>query len=174
MSNFIETNDLLLRHATKEDTSDFVGLVTKPAYGRLSPFGSLSAPMANSVLDTIISDYEKKKTANEFWTVVDKKQNAYAGFVGYQPVVFDNTLQEMFFVGFLRKFWGSDLPLHATIAACKYAFNAGQLARMIAFVHPEDVESIFIAQTLGSQFEKECLFFDATVLLFSLTPSQIT
>ncbi len=174
----IETNELILRHATKEDAPEFVSMVTKPAYTELSPFGNLSAESANQFIDSIILSFETKPKPNfQFWTVIDKKTNTYAGYVGYQPVVFENKEESMYFTGFVRKFWGTQIPLHSAVAACKYAFNGGNnggnLNRMIAMIHPDDVESLYIAQTLGCHFEKECRYYDATFLLFSLIASQI-
>lgn len=168
----LETDTLLLRHTDKQDSEDFSSLVSLPAFGKLSPFGSVTKENAGIILDSIIKNYENE--AYDFWTVVDKKNNTYAGFVGYQPVVFENQSEEMFFIGFYRKFWGSELPLSASKMVCEHVFKKGRISRLIAFVHPEDVESIYIAQSLGSQFEKQTLFFDATVLLFSLTPSVLT
>lgn len=87
--------------------------------------------------------------------------------------MFEEKTQEMFFIGFNRRFWGSLIPQSAAKAACRYAFNEKKINQFIAFVHPEDVESLYLAQTLGYQFEKECLFFDATVILFSLVKGSL-
>lgn len=166
MQNAMETQDLLLRHTNKEDLNEFSSLVTLPAFGRLSPFGAMTPSKAKEVLHQIIENYQKDNYG--FWCVIDKKSGQYAGFVGFQPVILDDSVEEMFYIGFNRKFWGSLVPLQAAKAVCQYAFDQKKISRFIAFIHPEDVESIYIAQNLGSQFEKECLFFDATVLLFSI------
>lgn len=167
----LETQDLILRHTNKQDDDDFISLVTLPAFGKLSPFGAMSAEKAQNTLDQIIANYDNDEKY-EFWTVLDKKKNEYAGFVGYQPVQFEGALEEMFFIGFNRRFWGSSLPLHAAQAASQFAFKQDLISELIAFIHPEDVESLFIAQSLGSDFKKQCLIFDTTLLLFSITPQQ--
>lgn len=171
-STNLETKELILRHIDKQDRDDFVNLITLPAFGRLSPFGSLTTEGADSVLNRIIQSYSSKNQGSGFWTVINKKDNSYAGFVGYQPIVFEQTSVEMFFIGFNRRFWGTQLPLAAAEAVNHYAFTLGNIKQFIVFIHPEDVESIYIAQNLKYNYEKECLFFDATVLLFSFTADQ--
>lgn len=163
-----ENADMKIRHIIKQDMNDFVSLITLPAYGRLSPFGALSKPEAEKLAQKLI-DIEHHKTT--FWTVTHHQE--YAGFVGYQSVIFEEKPEEMLYLGFNRKYWGSELPLMAAKSACEFAFKFGHISRLIAFVHPEDVESIYVAQSLGSTFLKQCLFFDAMVMLFFFDSSNV-
>src|SRR5579871_2164214 len=96
--SIIEGNELLLRHLTKQDLNDFTALVTDPLYGKYSPLGKITEEIAMMMVNNIVANYHKEKF--EFWVVVDKIYNALAGFVGYHPVIFENRVQEMYFVGF--------------------------------------------------------------------------
>ncbi len=163
--SIIEGNELLLRHLTKQDLNDFTALVTDPLYGKFSPLGKITEEVAATMVSNIVENYQKSKY--EFWVVVDKLYGALAGFVGYHPVFFENKLQEMYFVGFYTKYWGSKFPQEATWFVCDYAFNKEQIPRLISFVHPNDTTALMCAQIMEAKFEKQALFLGAPLFLFS-------
>jgi len=164
--SLIEGNELILRRLTKQDLNDFTALVTNPLYGKFSPLGRMTEDAAARTVDSIVENYESKRY--EFWVVIDKKDKAIAGFVGYHPVIFENEIHNMFFVGFYTKYWGSKFPEQAARYVCDYAFNKKNISRLIAFVHPDDTMGLMCAQIMGAKLEKETLYFGATLFLFSL------
>ncbi len=164
--SIIEGNELLLRHLTKQDLNDFTRLVTDPLYGKFSPLGRITEEVAERMLDHIVANYQSNRY--EFWVVMDKEDNKIVGCVGYHPVIFENKLQEMYFVGFDTKYWGSKFPVVATQYACHYAFNEEKLAKLIVFVHPDDTTALMCAQIVEAKFEKEAMFFGANLFLFSI------
>lgn len=164
--SIIEGNELILRPLTKQDLNDFTKLVTDPLYGKFSPLGKITEEVANNLVEKVIESY--KTNYYEFWVIEDKKAKSLAGFIGYHPVIFEDQLQEMYFVGFYTKYWGSKFPEQATKYVCDYAFNKEKVTRLIAFVHPEDTAALMCAQMMDARFEKETLFFGASLFLFSL------
>jgi len=162
----IEGNNLLLRHLTKADLGDFTKVVTDSLYGKFSPLGKITEEVAEQMLNHIVDNYHTNRY--EFWAVLDKQFQSIAGFVGYHPVIFENVTQEMFFVGFYTKYWGSKFPAIATGYACQYAFEEEKIPKLIAFVHPDDTAALMCAQIMEAKFEKEAVFFGATLFLFSL------
>jgi len=163
--SIIEGNELLLRHLTKQDLNDFTTLVTDPLYGKFSPLGKLTEEIAVIVLDSVVQNYHKN--SYEFWVVVDKFYGTLAGFVGYHPIHFENKLQQMYFVGFYTKYWGSKFPQEATKHVCDYAFNKEQIPHLISFVHPDDTTALMCAQIMDAKFEKEALFWGTPLFLFT-------
>ena len=106
--SIIEGNELLLRHLTKQDLEAFTKLITDPLYGKFSPLGKITEEVAVMMVNNIVNHYEEEHY--QFWVVIDKFYNKIAGFVGYHPVIFENKSQEMYFVGFDTKYWGSKFP----------------------------------------------------------------
>lgn len=164
--SIIEGNELVLRHLTRQDLPDLNHVLTNPLYGKYSPLGKISSEVALQALEGIITNYKLK--TYQFWVVVDKEENRNAGFVGHHPVIYENKLYEMFFVGFYTRYWGSKFPELATHFACDFAFNKLDIPKLIAFVHPKDTTGLMSAQMLDAKFEGEVLFFGATFFLFSL------
>jgi RimJ/RimL family protein N-acetyltransferase len=160
----IEGNECLMRRLTTEDLDQFSVLVTAPLYGKFSPFGKMSQEFAIKSAKLIISNYQLDRY--EFLVVIDKKDKTIAGFVGYHPVMFNKSLQYMFFVGFHTKYWGTNIPEQATQMASHYAFNT--LSRLILFVHPDDTTALMTAQCIEARFEREALYFGAKLFLFVL------
>ena len=164
--SIIEGNDLTLRYLTQADLHAFTALVTDPLYGKFSPIGKLTEKVAATLVNNITIHYPDNKY--EFWVVVDKQDNQIAGFVGYHPIIFENKLHNMYFVGFNTKYWGSRFPEIATQYACDYAFNKEQIPRLLAFVHPDDTAALMCAQIMEAKFEREAKVFGATLFLFSI------
>ena len=161
-TSVIEGNECLMRRLTTEDLDQFSKLVTDPLYGKFSPFGKMSQEFAIKSAKHIISNYEIDRY--EFLVVIDKKDQTLAGFVGYHPVMFNKSLQYMFFVGFHTKYWGTNIPGQATRLICNYAFNT--LSRLIIFVHPDDTTALMTVQCVEARFERETLYFGAKLFLF--------
>lgn len=169
--SIIEGNELMLRPLVREDLNDFTRLVANPLYGKYSPLGHMTEELAEKVLDKVILNYQEKHY--EFWVVMDKKYNTVAGFVGYHPVLFEEKIEEMYFVGFNTKYWGGNFPEKATRFVCNFAFNQDGLSKLIAFVHPDDTAALMCVQIMNAKFEKEALFFGASLFLFSLEKQKI-
>lgn len=163
--SIIEGNELQLRHLTKQDIDDFTQVVTNPLYGKYSPLGKLSRDAALDALEGIIANY--KLRTYEFWVVMDKEENKIAGFVGHHPIIYQQKLHEMFFVGFYTKYWGSKFPEQAILFACNYAFHQKDIPKLLVFVHPDDTAALMCAQMIDAKFEGEVPFFGASFFLFS-------
>ena len=164
--SIIEGNELLLRHLTKQDLKDFTAVLTNPLYGKFSPLGKITESLAGDLLDNIVKQYDLNRY--EFWVVVDKTHKTIAGFVGYHPIVFEDKLHEMYFVGFYPKFWGSKFPEMATKYVCHYAFSQDKLNRLLVLVHPEDTAALMCTQIVEAEFIKEALFFGVKMFMFMI------
>lgn len=164
--SIIEGNELLLRHLNQQDLKDFEFVVTNPLYGKFSPLGKISHMAAKTALEGIVANYNLR--SYQFWVVVDKEENRIAGFVGHHPIIYENKLHEMFFIGFYTRYWGSKFPEQATRFACDFAFQKLGINRLISFVHPEDTTGLMSAQMMNAKFEGQVPFFGATFFLFSL------
>lgn len=163
---FLENDHTLLRPIDKQDSTDFIGLVSNPPYGQYSPFGAMTPESAKILFNALLFNRDDKNY--HLWCVVDKTHNRFSGFIGYHPVTFENAMQDMFFWGFFSKYWGSVLPTQAAQLTYQDAFKAKALPKLIAFVHPMDVASLKGFEVLGAQFEKQTLFFGATVFLYTI------
>jgi RimJ/RimL family protein N-acetyltransferase len=163
----LDSEELLIRHTNNQDLEAFASLVTQPIYGQYSPFGRPTKESAKILFNQILAGYNNGEY--EFWVVLDKKKNlAFTGYVGYHPAHFENEIQQLFFMGFHQSYWGSRYTELAANLACEYAFKKANIPKLYAFVHPNDMITLRCTQTLGAQFEKEILYFDATLFLFSL------
>jgi len=170
-SAIIEMESILLRETDRQDLDAFTAVVTRSDFGRYSPFGAMTKEQAWKTFDWIIHNADR--TRQDFWVVEHKNPKEYTGFVGYQSLEFEEKIEKILYSGFDRKYWGSKFPLMATQALCREAFLQGRVSYFFSFIHPEDIETLYIAQMLGCTFEKECTLLDNSVFLFSLYPSNL-
>jgi len=161
-----DSPDMLFRHISNQDEKDFITLVTNPLYGQFSPFGTITQQTAQDAFKTILSNYENE--TYEFWAVIDKKANTFAGFSGFYPVSFEDQLEEMFFMGLQQQYWEGFFSLNVAKLACNDAFTIKKIPKLISFINPSDIASLNCAIQLGAQFEKTTKFFGTTVFLFSI------
>lgn len=163
---YTENTHILLRQAEMADSDAYVSFVTQANSAKYSPFSAATPENAKRSFELLVNNYDKK-TYN-FWTVIDKTTDQYAGFAGNHPVVCNGALREMFFMRMLPDHWKKSTPAQVAYLNCDYAFRHKPISEMIAFIHPYDSAGLLWTEQLNFKFEQESPFFGVTFFLFSI------
>lgn len=166
----LENDKILVRPILEKDQSSLMELLSSSDYGKYSPlqlnFRENLKDNMQAIFQGLLQYYKKEDKA--LFSVIDKKNSQFIGFTGYQPVNLEGDIEQMYFYGFYKKYWGSSHPLEATELTCQYALNDKKISKLIEFVSPYDNASLQIADTVGFHFEKELQYFGTIAFLFSL------
>lgn len=172
----LDSKDLILRRFEAKDNHDFIMLVTTEPFGRYSPFGLVDPEMAKSYFENALNIFTNtsdnpNKMHYQMWSVVDNVDNRFIGFSGYEHVVFEDTTYTMIFGDFFKQYLNTNIPLQAMQLVCNYAFN-NNIAKLIAFVNPQDIETISLMSKMKFSLIKEAPYFGITMFLFSLEKAE--
>ena len=143
----IETDRLLLREFTLDDTEAFYQMCTDPAVTRYTGDPGMASPdeARAGLLSRPIADYQKHGFGR--WACVLKESGLVIGFAGLK---FLDDLQETD-IGyrFLSANWGKGLATEACRPIMRYGFEVLKLECIIGLVDPANVASVRVLEKLG-------------------------
>ena len=146
-----ETQRLTHREFFVEDAGSVFALNSNPDVMRFtgeSLLGSLDAARC------FIADYpDFDRVGYGRWACILKETQSIVGFCGlkYLPDIDEVDLG----FRFLPTYWGRGLATEACSATLDFGFNTIGLARVVAFVMPENAASIRVLEKVGMQFDAD-------------------
>ncbi|MEP2935786.1 MAG: GNAT family N-acetyltransferase [Gilvibacter sp.] len=151
MKTLIETERLVLREITLDDTKEMFGLHSNAnvqKYTGEPPVESIEE--MQQAIQTRISDYKKYRYGR--WATFLKNEMEFIGWAGlaYLPEFDEIDLGYRF----LPKFWGMGYATEVSHAILEYGFDTLQLDRIIAIAMKENIASIRVMEKVGMEFDK--------------------
>ena len=151
MKTLIETERLLLREITLNDTKELFKLHSNPEVQKFT-----GEPVVESVeeiekaIQTRISDY--KKYGYGRWATFLKDRMQFVGWAGlaYLPEFDEIDLGYRF----LPEFWGTGIATEASRGILTYGFEHLKLKKIIAIAMKENKASVRVMEKIGMEFDK--------------------
>ena len=170
MLNVVETRRLLLRPFELADAEVAHGWFGDPLVMKHTPTG-----IDDSVQKTRkrLAEYQTHQTTHGFskWLITERESGRPIGDAGLLR------LPELGWIdlGFRLSpsYWGRGLATEAASAWVSAAFGTLGLARLGAFVHPENTASIRILEKLGFRFERQDVVMGMRAIVFGLADADL-
>lgn len=151
MNVILETNRLLLRELTSDDTEDFYRLNLNPNVIRYTGNSSFkSIEEAREFLENY-KDYQVNGYGR--WAVILKDSNQFVGWCGLKLGEMENETDIGF--RFFEEEWNKGYATESANACLHYGFEKLNLKRIIGRAMKENKASIKVLQKIGLEYEKE-------------------
>lgn len=161
-----ETPRLLLRKITYDDAEPLLQILGDPEVMKFSVLGVDDESGVRKFIDVTLKRYERDGIAQ--WAVIEKQTNAFIGECGIAVQMIDGQKEYEIGYRFNRKFWRKGFATEAAIACRDYGFNQLRLTRLISIIEKENIASIGVAKKVGMTLEKESVFHNIPVQIYSL------
>ena len=148
----LETDRLILRHASLDDADFMLRLLNEPSFLRfIGDRGVRTLDDARRyIAERFVGSYERHGFG--LW-VVERK--ALAGPIGISGLVKRDALPDPDIgFAFLPEFWSSGYAYESATAVKEYALTTLRLPRLLAITNDDNERSIRIVEKLGLEFER--------------------
>lgn len=153
-----ETERLILREWTLDDAEDFYRIYTDAETMRFQFVPeNYSVEVERYYLGKHIENYYKTLGFGS-WAVILKENNRLIGRCGLmrQPLDGGDAIEISYLIE--REFWNRRFASEAASAALKLGFEKYNLPRIVAFIDPQNMASIRVAENIGMKFERKVEF----------------
>lgn len=139
---------LILRRHRSADRGPFAAFLTHPTATRYMAFTpeQKTADGARAMLDYVIASYDSAAPIFSL-TIVDEG-GAYLGSCGAQPLADEDGGIEVYYT-VMPEHQGRGVATRAMRAVIDHLFRSTEASRLVAFVVPENVPSVRVAEKLG-------------------------
>ena len=155
----LETERLLLRRFMPEDAADNYRIYTDPENMRFMGRQPDSVEFERYHIRRHIANYYEQHGFG-LWAVVLKENGRLIGRCGllYQPVEGAQVVEVSYLID--RHYWGRGLATEAARAVVRLGFERYRFPRIVAFINPENVGSVRVAEKIGMRYERSVDFRD--------------
>ncbi len=150
---YLETERLIIRPFERKDIVPSYEMNLDPLVSQYTGDGGVGskAEMERRIVDNVFGDYEKYGFGR--LAVEWKAERKFIGFTGLKYL---SDLDEVDLgYRFLRAYWGKGIATESGRASIDLAFHKLGLAKLVAFVFPENVGSIRVLEKLGFGYERD-------------------
>ena len=161
-----ETPRLILRKITSEDAESLLQILGDPEVMRFSISGADDESGVRKFIDATLKRYERDGTAQ--WAVIEKQTQAFIGECGIAVQMIDGQKEYEIGYRFNRKYWRKGFASEAAIACRDYGFHQLGQKRLISIIEKENIASIGVAKKVGMTLEKESVFHNIPVQIYSM------
>lgn len=161
---FIRTPRLMLREFVLSDFDLLHALLSCPQVMKFSGTGVLSPEQTRSRLQEFIASYATHGFGK--WAVVLTDSGEFIGYCGVELTAVENTPVRELGFRFRPEFWGQGYASESGRAVLEHCFQTLGWAEVLAFVEPENVQSVQVLTKLGFHFQRPALWQHLTVHLY--------
>jgi [ribosomal protein S5]-alanine N-acetyltransferase len=161
----IETARLVIRPFESDDVQAAYGWFGDAVVMRFTATG---ADKSVEQTRARLVEYQKHQREHGFskWLMLDSRSGDYIGDSGLLVLPEYGWIDLGFRLA--RQHWGKGLATEAAAAWVRTAFDNLNIARLGAFVHPENVASIRVLEKVGFHAERQDLVMGIKAIVFSL------
>jgi RimJ/RimL family protein N-acetyltransferase len=153
MRKIFETDRLILRELTRNDTDDLFKFFSDPEAMRYFP-GTKNRNEIEEWLSLVFQSYQNMHFGP--WAVILKGSNEFLGYCGlYLQKNVDGKDEVEILFGFIRRYWGVGYATEAAIGVYEYGKTELKLRRFISLVAPGNLRSSNVVKKVGMKLEKE-------------------
>jgi ribosomal-protein-alanine N-acetyltransferase len=158
-----ETERLLFRRLTLDDTDDLAALYSDPEVMRFFD-GTRTRQQALDEIEECLEWYDR--LGFYFWATIHKADNRFIGRCGLLPQVIDD--RQEYEVAYMldRPYWNQGLGTEAARGIKEYGFRTYGFPRLISIVAPENYASRRVAEKNGMHYVKDIPFEGYTDRLY--------
>ncbi len=174
MKIFIETERLLLRELTPDDTEGILRLDGDPAvlkYVAQKPIDDLN--QAREMIAFIRQQYVDNGIGR--WAIIDKKTNDFMGWGGFKLITtLTNNKSNYYDLGYrlIQSYWGKGYATECTLACIDYGFNNLLLNEIYAMADVENTASVHVLEKSGLKKIEKFIYEAESHYWFKLTKME--
>jgi ribosomal-protein-alanine N-acetyltransferase len=162
-----ETDRLRLRHFHIVDGDAMERVFCDPEVMRYGA-GVQSPEWVRKWLRGCLEDYHQKWGFG-LWALVERRAQQTIGFCGLSPFTnVDGRAETEIGYRLARAHWGRGYATEAACAVRDYGFGTLGMSRLISIIDPRNSASIRVAEKTGLAFEKDAVFHDTAVRIYSI------
>ena len=165
----IETERLILRQLTLEDSADLFCIHSNPKTMEFMAKDSNSVEEMSGLIQKHIEKYYNIYGFG-LWATILKENNILIGRCGliYEEIEGSKDLELVYLID--CDYWGKGFAKEAAEAIIKVGFERFKFNRIIAIILPENRNSIRLAEKLGMTYEREIANYKdfGKVLLYAI------
>ncbi len=161
----METQRLVLRQLTLDDTDNLLGIFSDPIAMAHYP-SKKSRQETQGWIHWCMRGYEQHGHA--LWAVELKTSGEFLGQCGLIMQQVEGVAETEIGYLFLRKHWGNGYATEAAIASRDYAFNVLGRDRVISLIDPGNLPSRRVAERVGMQLERQIWKWEKDVLIYAM------
>ena len=124
---------------------------------------------AERVLRRCLEEYAS--VGHAFWAVILRDSGEFAGVCGLLDQEIEGRREPEVGYHLIEDYHGRGLATEAARGVMDYAFGDLGLARIVSFIEPDNRASARVAEKNGLVFERDALFREIPVRIFSATAS---
>jgi len=148
----LETGRLVIRCFEAADEQAWLAMVHEPEFGRFLP--PSPPPTAEDFRRMLERRHESERESGyAVWAVDLKSSGSFIGQCGLYPAEGVGPEVEIVY-HYTQAAWGKGYATEAARAVLAHGFGPVGLARVIAFVVPENIASCRVAEKAGMRFEE--------------------
>lgn len=167
----IETERLRLRGFTAEDRPAYAAMRADPDVVRYLVGGEALIAFAEEIADIRIAAFREAWTSGfGVWAVEERHTGRFLGQSGLARMERSSEVEVLY--AYARHAWGNGYAREAARAALSYAFGTVGLARVVAFVVPENTASVRVLEAVGLTARGETGYNDVPVLSYAITAEE--
>lgn len=153
----LKTERLIVRPFKRADAEGLHHVVSQPKIFKFLPESIMTLQEVRDIIEWFQDCYrENKPDKIKKWTlaIVWNKTSEIIGWCGLGPLDFNPDEIEIF-CGLSESYWGKGIAAEACTALLDYSFRVIGLARIVAVVNPENLQSRKLIEKLGMRQEKQ-------------------
>lgn len=154
----LETKRLIIRKIILSDVEQLYELLSNSEVMRFSVSGPMSFERTEQFVQDTIKSYNKYQLA--MWVVELKENAAVIGISGFFVLNAQSEDELEYEIGFrfLPKYQGRGFATESAEAIKQYAFDNIKVKRFVAFIVPENLASIRVAEKIGMHYVRDELY----------------
>ena len=152
----IETDRLLLREQLDTDAATWGPLAVDPDFRRYVPWrrgDETPVERATRALSGLMRRWESDPLTTMGWVIARRDDGQLIGTGGVEAAEDPGDGELDYLLG--KPFWGQGYGREAAHAMARFALEATDFRRLVAYIVPGNVGSIRIAESLGMRYEAE-------------------
>ncbi len=163
----IETARLLLRGFTDADHGAYAAMRADPDVVRFLPGGEALVPFADEIATSRIKAFRDGWSRGfGVWAIEARDTGGFIGYAGLAKMERSADVEVLY--GLTRAAWGRGYAREAAGAALTFAFDVLGLARVVAFVMPENGASVEVLEAIGMRRIGETTYNDFPVIGYAI------
>lgn len=149
----IETERLRIRKFIPTDITQLYKLLSNSDVMRFSVAGPMTLEQTKKFVEDTIKSYDKSQLA--MWAVELKENSILIGITGFFTVNTQQGLEHEIGYRFLPEYQGQGFATEAANAVKQFAFDKIKIRKFLAFIVPENVVSIKVAEKIGMRYVRD-------------------
>lgn len=166
-NSFLETRRLFLRKFDNSDLDLLMPIMGDPEVQKFSPYGCEDRIGIQKFLDGC--KLREARDGVTQYAIILKETNELIGDCGITIQQVDGISEYEIGYKLARKQWGQGYATEAAVACRDFGFEQKNIQRFISIIDPKNISSIRVAARVGMTLEKESLYRNGIVEIYSLS-----